>query len=58
MYVGLYRRESGGNPNSSTLEPELPQYYLPPACVIAQHYSSATFVSLRFHSHEEKFGAH
>jgi hypothetical protein len=25
--------------------------------VIAQQYSSATFVSLPFHSHKEKFGA-
>ena len=32
----------------------------PAACVIAQQYSFATFVSLRFHSshyHKEKFGA-
>jgi hypothetical protein len=29
----------------------------PDACVIAQQYSSATFVSLRFHSRKEKFGA-
>jgi hypothetical protein len=27
------------------------------ACVIAQQYSSTTFVSLRFHSRMEKFGA-
>jgi hypothetical protein len=30
---------------------------LPTACVIAQQYSSGTFVSLRFHSSQEKFGA-
>jgi len=29
----------------------------PAACVIAQQCSSATFVSLRFHSSKEKFGA-
>jgi hypothetical protein len=28
------------------------------ACVIAQQYSSATFVSLHFYFHKEKFGAH
>jgi len=28
----------------------------PAACVIAQQCSSATFVSLRFHSNKEKFG--
>jgi hypothetical protein len=28
-----------------------------PPCVIAQQYSSATFVSLRFHSRYQKFGA-
>jgi hypothetical protein len=27
------------------------------ACVIAQQYSAATFVSLLLHSHKEKFGA-
>jgi hypothetical protein len=27
------------------------------ACVIAQQYSSATFISLWFHSRKEKFGA-
>jgi hypothetical protein len=29
----------------------------PVACVIAQQYSSTSFVSLRFHYHKEKFGA-
>jgi hypothetical protein len=29
----------------------------PAACVIAQQYSSANFVELHFHSHQEKFGA-
>jgi hypothetical protein len=29
----------------------------PAACVIAQQYSSATFILLVFHSRKEKFGA-
>jgi hypothetical protein len=29
----------------------------PAVCVIAQQYSSSTFVSLRFHSRKEMFGA-
>ena len=33
-----------------------PQHDRPTAIVIAQHYSSATFVLLRFHSLKEKFG--
>jgi hypothetical protein len=28
-----------------------------PPCVIAHHYSSANFVSMRFHCRKEKFGA-
>jgi hypothetical protein len=34
-----------------------PQHDGPAACVIAQQCSSITFVSLRFHFREEKFGA-
>jgi hypothetical protein len=33
------------------------QYDRTAACVIAQQYFSATFVSLRFHSRKEKFTA-
>jgi hypothetical protein len=33
------------------------QHDRPVACVIAQQYSSATFVLLRFYSRAEKFGA-
>jgi hypothetical protein len=33
-----------------------PQHYRPAVCVIAQHYSSATLVSLRLDSRNEKFG--
>jgi hypothetical protein len=40
-----------------TLEPVLPQYVIPAAYVIAQQYSSATFVSLRLHSSKGKFVA-
>jgi hypothetical protein len=46
----------GVNPRSKTLEPDRLQHDRPAACVIAQQYSSATFVSLRFHSRREKFG--
>jgi len=37
-------------PNSSTPEPDRPQQDRHAAYVVAQQYSSATFVSLRFHS--------
>ena len=37
-------------------KPDLPHYdRVAAACVIAQQYSSATFVTLRFHSRREKF---
>jgi hypothetical protein len=42
---------------SNALEPDRPQLDRPAACVIAQQYSFATFVSLRFYSVKEKFGA-
>jgi hypothetical protein len=42
----------------STLEPDRPQHDRPAASVIAQQYSSATFVSLRSHSWKEMFGVH
>jgi hypothetical protein len=70
MYVGLYARHilnhvcrpicKGVQLESklpNTLEPDRPQYDHPTECVIAQVYSSATFVSQRFQSREEKFGA-
>ena len=38
------------------MELDRPQHDRPAACVIAQQYSSATFYSLRFHSHKENFG--
>jgi hypothetical protein len=37
--------ESCWNPNSNTLETDRPQQERPAACVIAQQYSSPTFVS-------------
>jgi hypothetical protein len=39
----------------SVLESDRPQHDCPAASVIAQHYSSATFVSLRCLYHKEKF---
>jgi hypothetical protein len=41
--------------NSNTLQPVLQQHDSHVTSVIAQQYSSATFVSLLFHSHKEKF---
>jgi len=38
------------------LETDRPQHYRSAACVIAQQYSSATLVSLRCHSCQEKLG--
>jgi len=51
----LCTSQSSRNPNYSTLEPHRPQYNRPVACVIAQQYSSATFISVRFHYRKEKF---
>jgi hypothetical protein len=42
---------------TNTLKPDRLHHDRHAACVIAQQYYSATFVSLRFHSREEKFGA-
>jgi hypothetical protein len=39
------------------VEPDLPQHDSRAACVIAQQYSSITFVSKRFHCHKKKLGA-
>jgi hypothetical protein len=41
----------------NTPQPERRQHNRPAVCVIAQQHSSATFVSLRFHSFKEKFVA-
>jgi hypothetical protein len=42
----------------NTLEPDRLQHDSPAACVIAQQYFSATFVSPRFHCRKERFGTH
>jgi len=45
-------------PNSiSLVYVQQQQHDRPAACVVAQQYSSSTFVSLSFHSCKEKFGA-
>ena len=54
----VLRRESSLHPKSSTLVPDQPQPDRPAACVIAQQYSPAIFVSWRVHFRKEKFGAH
>jgi len=38
------------------MAPDWPQLVRPTTSVIAQQYSSTTFVSLHFHSRQEKFG--
>jgi hypothetical protein len=57
MYVLYCTRVCSKNTNTNTLKPYLPQHDLPTACVIAQQYSSKTFVSLCFYYCKEKFGA-
>jgi hypothetical protein len=39
------------------MQPDRPQHDRSTARVIAQQYSSSTFLSLRFQSRKEKFGA-
>jgi hypothetical protein len=56
VYAHVHKRKSSRYPKSSTLEPEGQQHDRQDACVIAQQYSSAIIVSLRSHSHNEKFG--
>ena len=53
IYMYAYSREPSRNPNSSTLELDRPQHDRSSTCVIAQQYSSITFVFLRFHSLKE-----
>ena len=53
VYVYLCTRQSRWNPNCSEPEPARQQHDLPAAFVIAQQYSSATFISLHFHSRKE-----
>jgi hypothetical protein len=42
---------------TNTLEPYWPQHDGPVDSVIAQQYSSATFIPTQFQSHNEKIGA-
>jgi hypothetical protein len=63
MYVCMYvsnmyvcKRQSSWYTDYNTLEPNRPQHDRPAACVIAQHYSSATFVSLKILTSKEKLG--
>jgi len=51
----VYARRPSRKQNCNTLELNRPQRDRPTTCVIAQQYSSATFVSLRFHSCKDKF---
>jgi len=50
IFIYVCTRESIWNPDSNTLEPERLKHDCPATRVIAQQYSSATFVSLRFRS--------
>ena len=52
--IYFYTRESSWNPNSSIIEPDRPQHERPAAPVVAQQYSSATFISQRFHTRQGK----
>jgi len=49
-----HKKESNRDPNSNTVEPDRPQHGWSAAFVIAQQYSFAAFVSLRFHSGKKK----
>jgi hypothetical protein len=44
IYIHVHTRQSSWKPNSSILEPDRPQHGRPAANIIAQQYSSATFV--------------
>jgi hypothetical protein len=56
LYV--YAGECSLNSNSNTLESDWPQQYSPTTCDITQQYSSATFLSLRFHFWKKEFSMH
>ena len=55
--ICVHKTQSSWNPHSSTPESNRPRHDGPAACFIAQQYSSATFVSLLFPFHKEKFDA-
>jgi hypothetical protein len=44
--------------SQARLEPDRPHYGRLAACIVAQQYSSATFVSLRFCHRKEEFDSH
>ena len=48
--VYVYTKESSWNRDSDILEPDRPQFDKPAGCVVAQQYSSATFVISRCYS--------
>ena len=48
--VSVYTMKSSWNSNSNTMKCDRPQHDHPSACVIAQQYSSASFISRRFNS--------
>jgi len=50
------KTQSSLNPNSNTMRPDKPQYGLSATRDIAQQYSSASVVSLRFHPRNQKIG--
>ena len=50
----MYTRESSWNSDFNTMESDRPQNDRSAASVIAQQYSSATFVSWHFHHCKEK----
>jgi hypothetical protein len=52
-YIITYRE---WNPNPNSLQPNRSQHDRPATWVVAQQYSSATFVSLPSHSLKQKFG--
>jgi hypothetical protein len=52
LYV--YKSQSSLNPNPNRTLPDRPQYGLSATCDIAQQYSPASIVSLRFHSRNHK----
>jgi len=56
--IYAFAKESSWNANSDMMVLDRPQHYCFAACVVAQQYSSTTFVSLCFHYWKEKFGAH
>jgi hypothetical protein len=57
IYRPIYTKRMQLNPNSNIIEPDGPPNNRPASCVIAQQYSSSTFLSLRFQTLIAKFEA-